>query len=45
MPVPVLVRLKSFWVPEVVLFVKSPENKLMPVPIEESLTVYVELNG
>lgn len=44
-PVPVLVKDNNFWVPAVVLFVKVPEYKFTPVPIEVSETVYVELKG
>lgn len=38
-PVPVLVRERSFWVPEVVLLVRVPEKRFTPVPMEVSETV------
>lgn len=44
-PVPVLVKESSLWVPEEVLLVNSPLKRFTAVPIEVSVTVYVELKG
>ena len=38
-PVPVLVKDKRFWVPPVVLLVRSAESRLILWPMEASVTV------